>query len=982
MKKLLYLVIFSLIPFQLGLAQNNTITTPNSGTNANKASINSSISNSTNTDTRKCIKWSEDGKYYWVTKSADGIGWYAESPNAPDLLKNIGVPNDGFLDIQSNTSLCNKYATTLAANPSGTTGTAGAGAGNVTWKCLKDGSSGYKWFYQTQTGWQTTEGRYFRADLLSSFQESSSATKDCGTQPTNTPADAILSANANPGSTEGQAGADKPPSTAAFRPIDTQFQVGVTNVETPSSDGKSRLIVIARRKGTERLLGAVKVEMTDSKKTQDVTLSDPPDPAGQAIFEADPGNYSLHITRHGYKSIAGKEITIGKGKNLKMTIELEPESTTADPQNNYQTALLQQLYYQYLQSTLNPNYNNNQNPYIYDPATGQVIPNPFYNNNQSPYIYNPITGQYTPNPSYNQNGYLLSANQYMSVPIVIKTSLYGIISSIQNTNILLIDTTTGSSVSVTSSNPSYTNSSLYLPTANLITQTGCLKPNTPYILRIMNNSTGNYSIIGTNYSPYQDYNFTSPGAGYYVDVTVQPSLAINYGSASYANVMIQNYPISNSITTLGINCPSSYNQTVYDPNTGTYTNLPYSTNGTTTWTDQVVNPTNFGNYHVEQNSLKNGYYLVSSINPNETRQFTFIENGSGTGGLAFVPASSSIASGSSYSSQWYVTTYTRDINNDVSKCTSYVNNLKTSASYSKLDSQQQSYVTQVLNSISASQDAKANLNTCVNLRDALIASLKTADSSFVAPALDASSTGDPDIDISKFTRVNFTPQEYQSAVAGEVLATFTPAEINTSASPIPTASLTASAVVGNSDWTGQTVDYAKYHVEQNSTKTGWYLINNTNIFEQRQITFVDTGNGNGWAFVNAKSSASGQDSNKWYATSYSRNLSEQVSTCKAYLTALKGLDAFDDLTADQKTILTSGIDTASDTTKSLKTRLASCNDTKTQTLDNYQINDVSDIPAYVPTENQIDIDLSKLSPQNYTPEEFNKTVSGEVLTNF
>ncbi len=63
------------------------------------------------TDTRKCVKWSGDGLYYWVIKDTGGDFWFPESSTAPAMLRQTGI-NTSALNIQANTSLCTVNAGT------------------------------------------------------------------------------------------------------------------------------------------------------------------------------------------------------------------------------------------------------------------------------------------------------------------------------------------------------------------------------------------------------------------------------------------------------------------------------------------------------------------------------------------------------------------------------------------------------------------------------------------------------------------------------------------------------------------------------------------------------------------------------------------------------------------------------------------------------------------------------------------------------
>ena len=694
------------------------------------------------------------------------------------------------------------------------------------------------------------------------------------------------------------------PHPNAIQPIQDTINVPATAAPSPSptANGMIKLSVLAKKSGTNRPIGAVKITMTDGTNTQDVTLNDPPDPNGQAIFQAIPGKYTLNISRSGYQSITNKQIELSSSSpELKLSIDLVAESFTASPELDYQARMLA-AYYASInnQSNLGFPYNSNptysQNPatgqyaptnginttytynpqtgqyiptssannitysynsstgqyvptnststgttftynpstgqyipssnsgsgvpYAYNPSTGQYIPNSnsgsgisfYYNSstgqfvlninseNNSPYSYNntngqyqpttntnsgttytlnPATGQYIPvnnanasttytynpatnqyvpttsagsnvtytyNPStgqyiptsgtntgvtftynastnqyvpnnsnptssgtytynpatnqyvptgstgsYNtalaQNGYMLSSNQLSVIPITIKIQMYGLLSANQDSTISLVDVATGNSVTIASAN-AQTNLGAYSPTSQIY-RSGCLKPNNQYILRI-------YGVQQTipNQLPGQDFPFTTPSIGSYVDMSIAPPLSINYGGSHYANVITQNL-ISQNSAQLGFTCPSAYNSTTQTsswptPNTG-QTN-PTTSSGTTIWTDQVINPTNFGNYHLE-NKSPSGYFVVSNINSFDQRQVTFVQSNNSLGGLAFVPAESTITGSSGYSSQWYVTTYTRN-----------------------------------------------------------------------------GST--PTLDLSRLTKVNFTPTQYQQAVSGQVLNSF------------------------------------------------------------------------------------------------------------------------------------------------------------------------------------------------------------------
>lgn len=566
------------------------------------------------------------------------------------------------------------------------------------------------------------------------------------------------------------------PSSAAFLPIPTDIQVPATTAPAPATaNGKVKLIVSAKKSGTNRLLGLVKVTMSDGTNTQDATLLDPPTIGGQPIFEATPGAYTLNISRSGYKSVTNKQIQITAGQDLKLSIDLEPEVGTASPENEYQARIMAQLFANMTSQNTSgypSSYNNSYNTTgQYYGTNGQYIPGTTgtYNTQTGQYISNTAT-QY--NPNFSQNGYLLTANQSSIIPFVANIQMNGLINANQSSNVALIDSSTGNSMTLSSSNPSTTYA--FNASTTPIYRSGCVKPNNQYILRVSSNQQ-----LVTGQQPYQDFQFVSPGVGSYVNVNIQPPMSLSYGGSNIANVSIQNLMQNN--TQLGINCPSTYNNAtqtsawpvpgVYTPNTGSYTGQPPY--GTTTWSDPTVNPINFGNYHVDQNQQQTAYFLVSNINMYEQRQIKFVENSSGSGGLAFVPADSSVGT-AGYSAQWYVTTYTRDINSQISKCTAYIGKLQALSQYQTLTTTIKNDITQNLSVINAgNQDtAKTRLNTCNALQQSLVNNLRTANPNITIPPMDSAPSIAPTINLSQLARVNFTPDQYSQAVSGQVLNSF------------------------------------------------------------------------------------------------------------------------------------------------------------------------------------------------------------------
>jgi len=422
--------------------------------------------------------------------------------------------------------------------------------------------------------------------------------------------------------------------TNAIKPIDTNLKILTTN-----TDGKVGLLVTAKRAKTSRLLGLVKLTMAEngSAKAVSVTLNDPPKPNGQKVFEATPGKYKISASRTGYKSITDKEIEIKKGSDNKLSIELEAESSTPDPEQEYKIKLLALLAAR---------------------LTGQTQYYPGYN------------------PTVSQNGYVLNNDQTAIIPVVVKIQLNGLINANLSTNVAIVDSQTNNSVTLASSASTIG--------YNLVYRSGCLRPNSQYILRVSTNQ------ILANMLPYQDFPFVTAGIGSYTDITVQPPTSIAYGGSSLANTQVQNILLTSRPADLPImNCPSSYNPVTQTGN--------WPTNGTTIWGNQTVSATDFSNYKVVLDNTKTTYYLQSNINPlNDYRKITFVENKAGTGGLAFVPAES----GNTTSSQYYATTYTR--------------------------------------SASTSSGVQVNIN------------------------------------LTKFSRVNFTPSEYASAVSSKTIENFNP----------------------------------------------------------------------------------------------------------------------------------------------------------------------------------------------------------------
>ncbi|MFH1855585.1 MAG: hypothetical protein ABH810_04255, partial [bacterium] len=199
---------------------------------------------------------------------------------------------------------------------------------------------------------------------------------------------------------------------------------------------------------------------------------------------------------------------------------------------------------------------------------------------------------------------------------------------------------------------------------------------------------------------------------------------------------------------------------------------PYGTTGaygTTTWADPTINTLNFGSYEVQQNAYRTGYFLVNKTVLNDARIIQFVENDSGSGGLAFVSAQSGTLTGSQSAGQWYVTTYTRNISTHVNSCKTYLGKLIALPEFKGLTEELQTNYRNQINTISSVTDTKAQYKTCISLKNDL--SLKLSNLGASTPAFEVPKT-DVNVNISKFYRVNLSPSEYANAISGKVLTTF------------------------------------------------------------------------------------------------------------------------------------------------------------------------------------------------------------------
>lgn len=430
-------------------------------------------------------------------------------------------------------------------------------------------------------------------------------------------------------------GVNQNPSNA-IRPIDNNIIIGVTGQKSD----KAKLTVLAKRKNTNRALGSAKLTLTDGNETKDITLDDPPNPNGQAVFEVAAGKYTLTASRPGYESIPSQQVDLSS-KDTKLTINFIPNSGTPDPKSDYEayviSSLIQQLAGQSVQN------------FPYAAQTPWQSQNPYSNN-----------GYY--NPQYSPNSYMLTADQQSIIPVVVKLQTQALIGTSQNTSVSIIDPLTNNAIDLAENSPAFNNN--ISPVLSQILRNGCLRPNSNYILRV--NSNQQYYFNRYQQNPSNDTPFRTGTYGTYTEITIAPPASVYYGGTNLAAVSAQILPLQNA-NQISITCPSTYNASTgmagypipgaaYNQTSVYGTQSPY---GTTTWADPTVNPTNFGNYHVEQNQTKTGYFLVSNVNMYDQRQIKFVKNSSSNGGLAFVPAESGNFA-SSYSSQWYATTYTKD----------------------------------------------------------------------------------------------------------------------------------------------------------------------------------------------------------------------------------------------------------------------------------------------------------------------------------
>jgi len=548
--------------------------------------------------------------------------------------------------------------------------------------------------------------------------------------------------------------APNPESEGAIQPPQDEVVVPAQQAPSDETDAakiKYKLKFAAINSKTERLLGGVSIVIDENGEKTDQKLSDPPKSQnGEELFEATAGKYEIVASRAGYKNYEGSfEVT---DKDLGFTLKMVPLSTTPDPKTEFLTRYALMQYSMANSSTQGFPYAQT-NPYQTNPTFG--------NPNYGSYGY----------PTYTQNGYALSANQQAVVPLAVTISSTAMLSSYQSFDVQIIDLSTSSVVSLINSQTPYgysnnsytTNLNFY----NSINRYGCLKSNSPYILRIVQSPLGSFS-SNTN----QDYPFRSSSYGTITQINIQNITTGIISSPITPN--IQNVPQGN--IQIPINCPASYNpqtQTTSWPSPNYNPGYQYPSGqtpyGTTTWADPTVNTLNFGSYEVQQSDQRSGYFLVNKAVFNDARIIQFVENDSGSGGLAFVSAQSGILTGSQSAGQWYVTTYTRNISTHVNSCKIYLGKLTALAEFKELTTDLQTNYRNQINTIGSATDPKAQYKTCMSIKNKLGTELEGKGASL--PNFEYPST-DVNVNISKFYRVNLSPSEYARAISGQVLTTF------------------------------------------------------------------------------------------------------------------------------------------------------------------------------------------------------------------
>jgi hypothetical protein len=352
-------------------------------------------------------------------------------------------------------------------------------------------------------------------------------------------------------------------------------------------------------------------------------------------------------------------------------------------------------------------------------------------------------------------------------------------------SVSIIDPYSNNTVNLISSTQyPYNTMNSILPLMNTsIIRSGCLRPNAQYILRVSNNQTTN------GQQPYNDFSFTSGTLGSYTNIVVDPPLSVSFGATSFVNAQIQNIPYqANNFSNPTINCPSNlqngvynpatqstYNpqgQVVYNPNTQTYTTVGTTpAYATTTWGDQTIVPTNFGNYNLQKNALGT-YYLVSNLDPRDVRTVKFVQNETASGGLVFIPAESGT---NSYSSQWYITTYAQDYTPALQSCKSYLEKFITdNSSLSKqVSAANIDYIRGWIASYKTDMDQKTFIMSgyfhCKTKTSELVQGLAAVNITYPPFSITEPS---PTLNMSKFSRVSFTPEEYQRAISGQIYTSF------------------------------------------------------------------------------------------------------------------------------------------------------------------------------------------------------------------
>ncbi len=511
------------------------------------------------------------------------------------------------------------------------------------------------------------------------------------------------------------------------------------NAADNTSSEQVQLVIKCINKTTSRLLGGVKITLEGGDDKGEVTLPDPPKEIdGELVFKIIPGTYKITASRAGYRTLSEEQDL--SGENLKLTIQLEPLSSTPDPEAEFSRRL------QLLQMTQAMNQSNQTYPY------NQNYP---YQNSY-PYTSNTgYTGYQTP-----QNGYVYSSNQALTAPLVVNIPAFSLMSGFGNYDIRIIDPTTGNEVSLMSYSNTGTNN-YFSSTYQNINKYACLRPGQPYILRFRSLNT--YDTYSSDTDNYQDFTFQSATLGGYTKAQIieqQVGLSIIGPHPTIGQPIIQNLALQGA--NLPINCPMTGYANSYSP--------AYNS-GNTTWGDQTVSPNLIGSYRVERPQYSSQYFLVNNSVYNDARPITFVENNAGDGGLAFVPAQSGNLYSSNYSSsQWYVTTYTRNISSQVSTCKTYVSDLIKKTEFARLDSALQAKAKNDVDSLSSSSlSNKEKLNLCLAIKTSLASGYQLL--SVAIPAMNNTEII-VNINTSKFTRVNLTPDEYKRAVAGQTLQNF------------------------------------------------------------------------------------------------------------------------------------------------------------------------------------------------------------------